>query len=211
MAGADDPIRRTPSEAHARCGAAGAGVLAGHRRPLPAPPQLDATRDQGRLRLRARDRRRPLPLAYVELHDDEKAATVTDFVERALAHFAEHGILAKRLMTDNGFSYVKEPLSATATRPPRNPTPDHRAVSPADERQSGALPPDHGPGVGLRARLPLTSTTKPGAATLARPLQPDTTTQLTRRPTPDQPRSQRPWVGHLRTAWREEDCPWVHA
>jgi transposase len=46
-------------------------------------------------------------LAYVELHDDEKAATVTGFVERALAFFAEHGILARRLMTDNGFSYVK--------------------------------------------------------------------------------------------------------
>jgi transposase InsO family protein len=46
-------------------------------------------------------------LAYVELHDDEKAATVTSFVERALAFFAEHGITTTRLMTDNGFSYVK--------------------------------------------------------------------------------------------------------
>ena len=46
-------------------------------------------------------------LAYVELHDDEKAATVTAFLERALAFFAEHGIVAKQLMTDNGFSYVK--------------------------------------------------------------------------------------------------------
>jgi len=46
-------------------------------------------------------------LAYVELHDDEKAETVTAFVERALAFFEGHGIVAKRLMTDNGFSYVK--------------------------------------------------------------------------------------------------------
>ena len=46
-------------------------------------------------------------LAYVELHDDEKAATVTGFMERALAFFAEHGITARRLMTDNAFSYVK--------------------------------------------------------------------------------------------------------
>ena len=45
-------------------------------------------------------------LAYVELHGDERAATVTGFVERALAFFTEHGIVAKRLMTDNGFSYV---------------------------------------------------------------------------------------------------------
>ena len=46
-------------------------------------------------------------LAYVELHDEEKAATVTGFVERALAFFAAHGITARRLLTDNGFSYVK--------------------------------------------------------------------------------------------------------
>src|SRR5687767_8937624 len=46
-------------------------------------------------------------LAYVELHDDEKAATVTGFVERALVFFAQYGIVGKRLMTDNGFSSVK--------------------------------------------------------------------------------------------------------
>ena len=46
-------------------------------------------------------------LAYVELHDDDKAATVTGFVERALAFFAEREIPCKRLMTDNGFSYVR--------------------------------------------------------------------------------------------------------
>jgi len=46
-------------------------------------------------------------LAFVELHNDEKAATVTAFVERALDYYARHGIVAKRVMTDNGFSYVK--------------------------------------------------------------------------------------------------------
>jgi transposase InsO family protein len=46
-------------------------------------------------------------LAYVELHDDETAATVTAFVDRALAFFAEQRIAAKRLMTDNAFSYVR--------------------------------------------------------------------------------------------------------
>jgi transposase InsO family protein len=45
-------------------------------------------------------------LAYVELHDDEKAATVTGFVERALAFYAEQGIAAKRLLTDNAFAYI---------------------------------------------------------------------------------------------------------
>jgi transposase InsO family protein len=45
-------------------------------------------------------------LAYVELLPDEKAATVTAFVSRALAWFGEHGITTRRLMTDNAFSYV---------------------------------------------------------------------------------------------------------
>jgi transposase InsO family protein len=45
-------------------------------------------------------------LAYVELHPDEKAATVTGFVERALGFFAEHAITPRRLMTDNAFAYV---------------------------------------------------------------------------------------------------------
>ena len=46
-------------------------------------------------------------LAYVELHNDERAVTVTSFVERALAFFAAQGIIAKRLMTDNAFGYVR--------------------------------------------------------------------------------------------------------
>ena len=45
-------------------------------------------------------------LAYVELHEDEKAETVTGFVERALSFFDSHAITAKRLMTDNAFAYV---------------------------------------------------------------------------------------------------------
>jgi transposase InsO family protein len=46
-------------------------------------------------------------LAYVELLADEKAATVTAFVERALQWFAGHGITTQRLMTDNAFTYVR--------------------------------------------------------------------------------------------------------
>jgi transposase InsO family protein len=45
-------------------------------------------------------------MAYSELHDDEKAATVTAFTERALAFFGEHGVVAERLMTDNALTYV---------------------------------------------------------------------------------------------------------
>jgi transposase InsO family protein len=59
--------------------------------------------------------------AYSELHRDERAATVTAFVERGLAHFAEQGIEAKRLLSDNAFVYrhnrsLRELLSAHAIR-----------------------------------------------------------------------------------------------
>ncbi len=49
-------------------------------------------------------------LAYVELHDDERAETVTAFVERALDWFEHLGAYPRRLMTDNAFSYVKNRL-----------------------------------------------------------------------------------------------------
>jgi transposase InsO family protein len=45
-------------------------------------------------------------LGYAELLADAKANTVTGFIERALAFFASHGIEAKRLMTDNHWSYT---------------------------------------------------------------------------------------------------------
>jgi hypothetical protein len=44
-------------------------------------------------------------LAYGELLADDKAATVTAFCERAIAHLATHGITVKRVMTDGAMSY----------------------------------------------------------------------------------------------------------
>jgi transposase InsO family protein len=46
-------------------------------------------------------------LAYAEIHDDERAATVADFTRRAFGWFEGHGIGVERLMTDNHFSYTK--------------------------------------------------------------------------------------------------------
>jgi transposase InsO family protein len=60
-------------------------------------------------------------LAYTELLPDERAVTVTGFVERGLAFFADHGIQTRRLMTDNAWSYVnnrslRELLTARAIK-----------------------------------------------------------------------------------------------
>ena len=46
-------------------------------------------------------------LAYSELHNNEKAATVTGFVERGLAFYTAHGIKPSRLLSDNAFVYRK--------------------------------------------------------------------------------------------------------
>jgi transposase InsO family protein len=49
-------------------------------------------------------------LAYAELHSDQRAATVVGFLERALIFYANHGIAAKRLMTDNAWAYARSRL-----------------------------------------------------------------------------------------------------
>ena len=166
---------------------------------LHAPERLSATTS------RTRSSTIHSRLAYVELHRDERAFTVTGFLERALAFFAEHGIACKRLMTDNAFAYVKsrslrELLAARGIK--------HLTTEPYRPRTNGkvvALPPDDG-GLSGRygARLPLTSTAKRGAATLARALQPAQTTQPAWRPTSIEPRSQRLWG---RTASRRRRAP----
>jgi transposase InsO family protein len=46
-------------------------------------------------------------LAYAEIHDDQQAATVVGFLERALAFYASHDVTAKRLMTDNAWQYTR--------------------------------------------------------------------------------------------------------
>ncbi len=46
-------------------------------------------------------------LAYAEIHDDERADTVTDFTRRALDWFLARGILTERLLSDNAWVYVK--------------------------------------------------------------------------------------------------------
>jgi hypothetical protein len=61
-------------------------------------------------------------LAYSELHQDEKAQTVTGFVERGLAFYAAQGVEVKRLLSDNAFAYRRNrsslsysPAAASAT------------------------------------------------------------------------------------------------
>ena len=136
-------------------------------------------------------------LGYAELLPDCRAATVTGFLERALAVFAARGIEARRLMTDNHWSYtrnrsLRELLAERSIRHLNN-----AEAAAAGQRQGRALPPDDGPRVGLRPPLPLLPTPRRRPATLAALLQRTQTPQLPRRTTAPQPRSQRLWAGQL--------------
>ena len=73
---------------------------------------------------------------YSEIHDDEQAATVTAFTERALDWFLELGVVAERLMTDNAFAYtqnktLRELLHARAI--------DHLKTRPYTPRTNGKV------------------------------------------------------------------------
>jgi transposase InsO family protein len=75
-------------------------------------------------------------LAYSEIHDDEKAHTVTAFTRRALDWFLDHGIVCERLMTDNAFTYIhnrslRELLAARAT--------EHLRTRPYTPRTNGKV------------------------------------------------------------------------
>lgn len=75
-------------------------------------------------------------LAYTEIHRDEKAPTVTAFVARALEFFTGHGIEAKRLQTDNAFTYIhnaslRKLLAARGIQ--------HRRIPPRTPKRNGKV------------------------------------------------------------------------
>ena len=55
-------------------------------------------------------------LAYAEILDGQDAEAVFAFTKRALAFYASHGIVVKRLMTDNAWAYTKSKKLARLLR-----------------------------------------------------------------------------------------------
>lgn len=75
-------------------------------------------------------------LAYTELHDDERADTVTAFMRRGLDWFLEHGIAAERLLSDNAWAYthnrtLRELLHARAI--------EHKTIRPYRPQTNGKV------------------------------------------------------------------------
>jgi transposase InsO family protein len=74
--------------------------------------------------------------AYTELHADQRAETVVGFVERGLAVFGVHGIVPKRLQTDNAWAYTKnralgQLLAASGI--------EHRRIPPRTPKRNGKV------------------------------------------------------------------------
>jgi transposase InsO family protein len=67
-------------------------------------------------------------VAYAECHDDEKAITAVGVLYRAVAWFAERGVIVERVLSDNGSAYISHlwrdsctdlGITAKKTRPRR--------------------------------------------------------------------------------------------
>jgi transposase InsO family protein len=54
-------------------------------------------------------------LAYAEIHDDELGVTATAVLRRAVAWFADRGVTARRVLTDNGSCYRSRDWTAACT------------------------------------------------------------------------------------------------
>lgn len=55
-------------------------------------------------------------VAYVEVLPDEKAATCIEFLDRAIAWFADRAVRVERVMSDNGSGYKSHAFAAACTR-----------------------------------------------------------------------------------------------
>jgi len=75
-------------------------------------------------------------IAYSELHDDEHAATVVAFLERALGFYAGLGITPTRLQTDNAWTYThNNALAALLEREGIR----HRTIPPRTPKRNGKI------------------------------------------------------------------------
>ncbi len=90
----------------------------------------------------------------------------TAVLRRAVAWFADRGVTAERVLSDNGSAYRSHAWRDTCTELGVTPETDP-ALPASNKRQDRALPPAPGRGMGLRPLLPLRSCTPSGATGVA--------------------------------------------
>jgi transposase len=135
-------------------------------------------------------------LAYSEIHDDERAATVTEFTRRGLDCSWRGGSSPSGCSqtTPGSTSRTRAWPSCWSTERSSTGAP---SPTPADQWEGGAPAADDGPRVGSWGQLPLERRSKGGAATLARPLQREPSPLSSRQPPADGSRSGRLGARHL--------------
>ena len=174
-----DPTRR-------RVAGPRSGGRSSAQRSVASDPQ--AKTGQGRLRVHPLDARRPFTGGLLRGPRRRDRGDHGRVLERALAHFAEHGSPGREVLTDNGPNYLSGAFAALPRRP-RHQTPANPAIPTPDQRQGRAVPPHPDQRMGLRQGLPLRISPPGSLATMATHLQPSQTPHRTRRSTARQPRS----------------------
>jgi transposase InsO family protein len=103
--------------------------------------------------------------AYVEVLPTRGHPDAVGFLDRAVVWFAQHGVHAERVLTDNGSAYVSQAFAAACTRLGLR----HHRTRPYRPRPNGsrALHPDLAAGVGLSPALRDIGPPPPGARFVA--------------------------------------------
>ena len=89
-------------------------------------------------------------VAFVQVHPDEQGTTTARFLLDAAAHFAELGVKIERVMTDRHLSYMNSRVFQGGDGVHGGTSHPHSQVPPSDQRQGGAVHPDHAQGVGVQ-------------------------------------------------------------
>jgi hypothetical protein len=128
-------------------------------------------------------------VAYAEIHDDETAATAAGVLRRAVAWFADRGVVVERVLSDKR---IVLPVVSVARRLPRaahHPQADPALPAP-DQRQDRAVPPNPRPGMGLQTLLRHRKRPPKGPAIMDPRVQPPPAPHCHRQGHPYQPLNQ---------------------
>jgi transposase InsO family protein len=135
-------------------------------------------------------------VAYAEIHDDEKAVSAAAVLHRAVAWFADRGVVAERVLSENGSAYksylwrdtcAELGITMKKTQPYR----------PPDQRQDRATPPHPRLRLGLQEALHLRTRPPSSTVTLAPPVEPPPAPLSPRWPPTHHPIGQPGWASHL--------------
>ena len=105
-------------------------------------------------------------IAYAEICADEKAVTAIGVLQRAVAWFADRGVIVERVLSDNGSAYKSYAWRDACAELGITPE-THPPLPAADQREDRTIPPHPRRRLGLRPLLRLRNRTTRRPARLA--------------------------------------------